>query len=161
MHDYVIWPNFTTRPDVTKTGNGRMGTKQRIGNEFTDRARIQVRFCSHFSFSRSPCSFPAPRSSFQQHPNQASFVSKILRTCTLCALVLYSALRYCFGNSFMQNSAALQFENEAWEWNLLVWRKHARGLLFICQLSSSLKLWFTNKGLCRPGKVISGSPRLN
>ena len=33
------------------------------GNEFTDRARVKVKFCSHFSFSvlfgRSP--FPVPR----------------------------------------------------------------------------------------------------
>ena len=31
--------------------------KQGIGNEVTDRARVEVRFCSHFSFSRCPCSF--------------------------------------------------------------------------------------------------------
>ena len=40
-------------------GNGRkgkMGKKQRIGNEVTDRARVQVTHCSHFSFSRSPLS---------------------------------------------------------------------------------------------------------
>ena len=43
-----------------KTGNGEQGTskgnKQRIGNETTERARkwarAEVRFCSHFSFSR-------------------------------------------------------------------------------------------------------------
>ena len=28
-----------------------------------------------------------------------------------------------FGNSYIENFAALQFQNEAW-WNLLVWRKH-------------------------------------
>ena len=38
-----------------------METKQRIGNEVTDRARVQVTFCSRFSFTRSPCSFLAPR----------------------------------------------------------------------------------------------------
>ena len=37
-----------------------MGTKQRIGNEVTDRAGVQVMLCSHFSFSRSL--FPVPRS---------------------------------------------------------------------------------------------------
>ena len=33
------------------------------GNEFTDTARVQVKFCSHFSFPRSSgCSrFPVPR----------------------------------------------------------------------------------------------------
>ena len=31
-----------------------MRTNERIGNEVTDRARIQIRFCSHFSFSTSP-----------------------------------------------------------------------------------------------------------
>ena len=41
------------------TGKGKrekekMGTAtQRIGNEVSDTAREQVRFCSHFSFSRS------------------------------------------------------------------------------------------------------------
>ena len=35
-------------------------------NEFTDRARVQLKFCSHFSFSRSLCSFPISRSSFYQ-----------------------------------------------------------------------------------------------
>ena len=39
-----------------------MGTKQRIGNEVTDRAGVQVMLCSHFSFSRSL--FPVPRSPF-------------------------------------------------------------------------------------------------
>ena len=32
----------------------KMGTKYRTGNQVTDRARIQVTFCSQFSFSRSP-----------------------------------------------------------------------------------------------------------
>ena len=44
--------------------NEKTGTKQRIGNENTDRARAQVRFCSHFSFSPSPLLFPDPRSQF-------------------------------------------------------------------------------------------------
>ena len=35
-----------------------MGTRQRIKNEVTDRARVQVRFCFHFSFSRSPLPVP-------------------------------------------------------------------------------------------------------
>ena len=38
-----------------------MGTKQRTGNEVTDRAKVQSRFCSHLSFSHSPCSSSAPR----------------------------------------------------------------------------------------------------
>ena len=55
---------------LKKLGNGmsagdekkklRTRTKQRIGNEATDRAGVQVRVCStcsHFSFSRSLCSF--------------------------------------------------------------------------------------------------------
>ena len=39
-------------------GNGKItkGNNQRFGNEVTGRARVQVRFCSHWSFSRSPCS---------------------------------------------------------------------------------------------------------
>ena len=49
--------------DVTKTGNQRKAretgkwktkTKQRIGNEVTNRAEVYARFCSHFSFFRSP-----------------------------------------------------------------------------------------------------------
>ena len=43
--------------------NKKMGTTQRIGNEVTDWARVQlqVRFCSHLSFSRlQPRSFPVP-----------------------------------------------------------------------------------------------------
>ena len=39
-------------------GNKRMGTRQSIGNEVTDSwTRVPVRFCSHFSFSHSLCSF--------------------------------------------------------------------------------------------------------
>jgi len=45
-----------------------MGTKQRIGNEATNRARVPVRVCSHFSFSRA-CPLPDPRfSNFHCHP---------------------------------------------------------------------------------------------
>ena len=39
-------------------------TKQIIENEATDRASVQIRFCSQFSFSCSSCSLPAPLSSF-------------------------------------------------------------------------------------------------
>ena len=39
-------------------------TKQIIENEVTDRASVQVRFCSQFSFSCSSYSLPAPPSSF-------------------------------------------------------------------------------------------------
>ena len=31
-----------------------MGEKERIGNEITERARTEIRFCFHFSLSRSP-----------------------------------------------------------------------------------------------------------
>ena len=31
-----------------------------MGNEFTDRARVQVKFCSQFSFFRSLSSSPFP-----------------------------------------------------------------------------------------------------
>ena len=41
-----------------------MGEKQRNRNEVTDRARAQVRFCSHFSFSRFPRSLPVTRFSY-------------------------------------------------------------------------------------------------
>ena len=44
--------------------NEKMETKQRIGNENTDRARAQVRFCSHFSFPPSPLLLLDPRSQF-------------------------------------------------------------------------------------------------
>lgn len=37
--------------------NEKMGTKQRTGNEVTDRAWVKVWFCSQFSFSRSPLPF--------------------------------------------------------------------------------------------------------
>ena len=37
------------------TGKWKMGRKQRIGNEFTDRARVQDTFC--FNFSSSCCPF--------------------------------------------------------------------------------------------------------
>ena len=42
--------------DDAKTENGKMknGNKKRIGNDVTDRARVQVTFCFHFSFSRFP-----------------------------------------------------------------------------------------------------------
>ena len=47
-------------------GSGKMKirTRKRMGNEFTDRARVQLKFCSHsshfpFPFGRS--SFPVPR----------------------------------------------------------------------------------------------------
>ena len=54
--------------DVTKTGNGEQGTRKggwenekweqnRDFKTVTERARVEVRFCSHFSFSPSSCSF--------------------------------------------------------------------------------------------------------
>ena len=49
---------------VRSTGKWKMETKQIIENEVTDRASVQVRFCSQFSFSCSSCSLPAPLSSF-------------------------------------------------------------------------------------------------
>ena len=39
--------------------------QDRIKNEVTDRARVQVRFCFHFSFSRFP--LPVPRHTLQSH----------------------------------------------------------------------------------------------
>ena len=50
----------------TSTVRGKMknGTKLRIGNEGTDRARVQIRFCSHFSFPRSRFRVPDPRFSY-------------------------------------------------------------------------------------------------
>ena len=35
-----------------------MGTKQRLGNQVTEKAGVQLSFCSHFSFSSSSCLFP-------------------------------------------------------------------------------------------------------
>ena len=46
---------------IERTGKWKMGTKQGCGNDVTDRGRVQVRFCSHSSFPRSPCPFPAFR----------------------------------------------------------------------------------------------------
>lgn len=64
-HVFIVFFLFESLLDVTKTekgergagtseGNGkwRRGSKNRIENEVTNRARVQVRFCSHFSFSR-------------------------------------------------------------------------------------------------------------
>ena len=45
-----------------------MRTKKRIGNEATNRARVPVRFCSHFSFSRACTLRDARLSNFQCHP---------------------------------------------------------------------------------------------
>ena len=36
----------------------------------------------------------------------------------------YSIQLYCLKNIFLQNFATWQFQNEAWWWNLLIWRKH-------------------------------------
>ena len=51
------------------TGKWKLGTKQRTGNEVTDRAWVQLKFCSHFfhcpvSRARFPCSFPVLVKSF-------------------------------------------------------------------------------------------------
>ena len=48
----------------TSTANGKMknGNKRENGNEDNDRARVQVRFCSHFSFFPFPVL--GPRSPF-------------------------------------------------------------------------------------------------
>ena len=40
------------------------GKKPRTGNVVTDRSWAQVKFCFHFSFSRSPCMLPVARSLF-------------------------------------------------------------------------------------------------
>ena len=53
----------------TSTENGKrkkMGTKKRIGNEVTYRARAQVRFSAHYSLSCLPLSFPVPRFAYFQ-----------------------------------------------------------------------------------------------
>ena len=39
------------REQARGTGNGERGTKNRIENEATNRAGVQVGFCSHFSLS--------------------------------------------------------------------------------------------------------------
>ena len=45
-------------------GDERCVTTQRtdVKQTIIDRARVQVKFCPHFSFFRSPCSLTAPRS---------------------------------------------------------------------------------------------------
>ena len=53
-----------------RTGKWKMATKQGCGNDVTNRGRGQVRFCSHFSFPRSPCPFPASR--FRNFPPTGS-----------------------------------------------------------------------------------------
>ena len=40
------------REQARGTENGETGSRNRIENEVTNRARVQVGFCSHFSFSR-------------------------------------------------------------------------------------------------------------
>ena len=121
IHDYVIWPNFTTRPDVTKTGNRRMKNKELEMNLLIGPG-FKLGFVLIFPFPvlvTSQSGLVCKQNSSQLH--------------SLCVGILFS-LR----NSFMRNFATLQCENEAWGWNLLVWRKHAWGLLFICQLSHPL-----------------------
>ena len=44
-----------SRERARGTGNRKMGTEQRIGNEVTE--GLGFKFCSHFSFSRSSCLF--------------------------------------------------------------------------------------------------------
>ena len=58
-HVFIVCFLFESLLDITKTengergaGNGERGSENRIENEVTNRARVQVRFCSHFSFSR-------------------------------------------------------------------------------------------------------------
>ena len=49
----LVPPNIRER--LTSKGNEKIkiGTRKRMGNEFTDRATVQVKFGSHFSFSSS------------------------------------------------------------------------------------------------------------
>ena len=52
----------------TKSGNGERENEKweqnRIGNDITDRSRVQVRFCSHFSFLPIPFHVLVPRFPF-------------------------------------------------------------------------------------------------
>ena len=64
----------------TSTDNGKrkkMGTKKRIGNEVTYRARAQVRFSAHYSLSCLPLSFPAPRFAYFQKKANRKTSNKI------------------------------------------------------------------------------------
>ena len=65
-----------------------MGEKERIGNEVTERARAEVRFCFHFSFSRFP--FPVPRFSIIQLPDSAQFFVYLCLLSTNC-----DGIKYC------------------------------------------------------------------
>ena len=51
---------FATLETPGKMEEWEFFKKQGIGNEVTDRARGQVRFSSHFSFSRFPILVPYP-----------------------------------------------------------------------------------------------------
>ena len=78
-----------SKKDVAKTGNRergtstengkmkKMGTKKRIGNEVTYRARAQVRFSAHYSLSCLPLSFPAPRFAYFQKKANRKTSNKI------------------------------------------------------------------------------------
>ena len=57
-HESIIEDNIKTRNGErgTKTGNGKMKNEnnQRMRIEVTDGAKVQVGFCSHFSFFHFP-----------------------------------------------------------------------------------------------------------
>ena len=59
----------------------------------------------------------------------ANFTTKLLLQGKFSAFALvvrgYSFQICCFGNSFRQNVATLQFQNQVWWWNLFIWHKHA------------------------------------
>ena len=53
----------------TSTGNRKMKTKSRAGNELSDRAEVPVRFFSHPSFLPFPVLVPRSLSLVYSHPS--------------------------------------------------------------------------------------------
>ena len=73
-----------------------MGTRQRTGNEVTDRAWVQLKFCSHFfSFSRFPCSFPVLVKSFCNAQTKEALSGDTTARYDLCSAQPTDHLPFC------------------------------------------------------------------
>ena len=92
----------------TKTGNGERENEKweqnRIGNDITNGSRVQVRFCSHFSFFPIPFHVLVPRFPFPVLVTSLNLFSMIVDICgfsdrsllRFLQCVLVSFLAACF-----------------------------------------------------------------
>jgi len=123
--------------------------KYRTGNEVIERlARVKVRFCSHLSFSPSPCSFPSPVPHFSSNILTAT-VQKLLFNLYRYTVIIKVMECYFWGDCHIKEyerrltyfvQYLLTMLGGAWYW--ICWR--------VLKASESLRVWHHNDNITFP-----------